>query len=656
LGGFIFDGIFDGILGGISGGLSGVNAAALGVGAGVVLTGLYLLKLQRRRVLVPFAPLWAPTGGERRSERLARRLRRWLSLLLQLIFVGLVLLAAVDPRPAALDRAGRTILILVDRSASMSAKDEEGTRLGRARRIAHELATGLGAADRAMVASFAAGVSAESGFETDPARLAAAVDRLSASEEPGDLGRALAFAAAVLRGRPHPTLIIVSDGGFSPDARASAPTGSGARPGATGGASLAGVDLRFARVGRRADNVGLLSFAARRYPSDPSSVEAAVVVQSFRDRPCDVVLEITTGGQGPQVDRPVDRIHLHLAPHERRRHLLPDVAAPDTQLVARLVDADDDLPADDRAYAVVPGVAHASVLRVGGDNLFLDGALLSLGGGVTVHRRAARDLEATRATWDRFDAVIFDGVLPSPAPTRGRFVYLDPHGPASPFPDRGLLRDPIVSDVHKSHPLLRHVSLADLNVGQAQRLALGPGDEAVASSLGAPLILTRARPELRIVALAFDIRRSDLPMRAGFPLLLGNALGWLGAAEAPEVPSLRTGHSFRLALPGGRTEVAVTDPAGTARTLPAQGGAIEIPIARAGFYRIAPATTLAASLGDPIESDTTPAKTLVLRDRVLAPPDPPTRRGRRELWWLALVAAAALSLGEWWTYHRRWTV
>ena len=653
--GFIFERLFGGIFDGALGGLSGVTAAALGVGAGMILTGLYLLKLQRRRVLVPFAPLWAPAGGERRSERLARRLRRCLSLLLQLIFVGLVLLAAVDPRPAAIDRAGRTILILVDRSASMSAKDEDGTRLGRARRIARELCAGLGSADRAMIASFAAGVSAESGFETDSARLDAAADRITASEEPGDLGRALTFAADVLRGRPHPTLILVSDGGFSPDARASALTGSSARAGARdGAASLAGVDLRFARVGRRADNVGLLSFAARRYPADPSSVEAAVVVQSFRDRPCDVVLEITAGGLPG--DRPVDRIHLHLAPHEQRRHRLPDVAAPDARLVARLVDTDDDLPADDRAYAVVPGVAHASVLRVGADNLFLDGALLSLGGGVTVHRRAARDLETSRATWDRFDAVIFDGVLPSPAPTRGRFVYLDPHGPASPFPDRGLLREPIVSDVHKSHPLLRHVSLADLNVGEARRLVLGPGDEAVASSLGAPLILTRAQPELRVVALAFDIRRSDLPMRAGFPLLLGNALGWLGAAEAPELPSLRTGRSLRLALPVGRAEVAVTDPAGTTRVLPALGGAIEIPIVRAGFYRIAPATTLAASLGDPIESDTTPAQTLVLGDRVLSPPDPPARRGRREIWWLALVAAVVLSLGEWWTYHRRWTV
>ena len=643
-----------GIGGFVFGGLSSGTALAAGVAAGVVLTGLYLLKLRRRHVLVPFAPLWLPAGGERRSERLARRLRRWLSLLVQLIFVALILLAAADPQSAKIDRSGRSLLILVDRSASMSATDEDGTRLAKAHTIARELASGLGGADRAMIASFASGVAAETGFETDAARLSAAVDRVTPSEEPGDLGRALDFAGAVLRGRPRPTLIIVSDGAFGADdlARAAQPV-----PG------LAGVDMRFARAGKRADNLALLSFAARRYPADPSSIEAAVVAQSFRDRPSDVTLEITAGDDA----RVVDRVPLHLAPHERLRHVLPDVAAPDTRLTARLVDAADDLTTDDRAYAVVPGIARARVLRVGDPDLFLDGALLSLGDTVSVHRRAARDVEATRATWSHYDAVIFDGVVPSPAPAGGHFIYLDPHGPASPFAERGVLHDPIISDVKKGHALMRHLSLADVNIGEAHRLALAAGDDAVASALGAPLILTRARPELRIVALAFDIRRSDLPMRPAFPLLLSNALGWLGAPTAPEAASLRTGRSLRVVLPEGD-----------------QASALEIPITHAGFYcvnsgplppsagrglgrgqNLASSTaacgdpssrTLAANLADATESDTTPASKLVIAGHMLAPPDPPVHRPRRAIWWWAILAAVALSLGEWWTYHRRWTV
>ena len=178
----------------------------------------------------------------------------------------------------------------------------------------------------------------------------------------------------------------------------------------------------------------------------------------------------------------------------------------------------------------------------------------------------------------------------------------------------------------------------------------------MASALGAPLILTRARPDLRIVALAFDIRASDLPMRAAFPLLLGNAFAWLGAPEASEAATLRTGRSLRVVLPDGRAQAAVTDPTGATQTVAAPAGEIEIPIARTGFYRIGSSMTLAANLGDAVESDTTPAARLVVCGKALAAPDPPVHQTRRPIWWWALLAAAALSLVEWWTYHRRWTV
>jgi hypothetical protein len=58
---------------------------------------------------------------------------------------------------------------------------------------------------------------------------------------------------------------------------------------------------------------------------------------------------------------------------------------------------------------------------------------------------------------------------------------------------------------------------------------------------------------------------------------------------------------------------------------------------------------------DARESDTTPAPTLTLGGRRLAPPDPPARHPSARLKVLALLLAAALLLFEWVSYHRRWT-
>ena len=66
------------------------------VGALVVVA--YILKLRRRRFEVPFSKLWQRVLREKETTSLWRRLKRLLSLLVQLVFVGLLLFAAMDPR------------------------------------------------------------------------------------------------------------------------------------------------------------------------------------------------------------------------------------------------------------------------------------------------------------------------------------------------------------------------------------------------------------------------------------------------------------------------------------------------------------------------------------------------------------------------------
>jgi hypothetical protein len=566
-----------------SGALPASAVAALGAAGAAAITALYLVRLRRRRVAVAFAPLWLGLAGAPRAARFARRLRDWLSLALALALFGALLIGAADPRPAAVDRTGRSLMILIDRSASMSARDEPGTRLAAAKARATEIAGGLYPADRALVASFAGEALAESGFEADPERLARAIAGVTPSDEAGDLPRALAFAAAVLRGRSHPTVVLISDGGFTDDARRSAP---------------AGVDLRYLPVGRRARNVGILSFGARRIPADPGSLETALIVQRFGATSAPVGIEIASGGVL------VERLSVTLAPGERRRVALRDLFAPAARIEARLTDADD-LPLDDRASAAVPPLPRRRVLRVGGADLYLDGALLSLGRTVQIDRLGPAEVGRALARAGDYDLVIFDGVTPATAPTSGRYLYFDPSGTGSPFAVRGAVREPIVdpASFHGDHALVRQIDLTDLNIAESRRLTLAPGDVALAGSFGAPLIVVRERPGLRIAALSFDPRRSDLPLRPAYPLLLANALGW-----------------------------ATRDTDGR------DAGAIE-----------------ADTVRDARESDTAPAPALVVGGHALPRPDPPARHRDPPAGLLALGLATILLILEWVSYHRRWT-
>jgi hypothetical protein len=272
------------------------------------------------------------------------------------------------------------------------------------------------------------------------------------------------------------------------------------------------------------------------------------------------------------------------------------------------------------------------LLRVGGADLYLDGALLSLGRTVTVDRATLAAAERDRARWGDYDLVIFDGVTPATAPTAGRYLYLDPHGAGSPFAERGTVREPVLADMRRDHALLRQLDLGDVNISEARRLVLAAGDVAVAGSFGVPLIVARERPNLRIAATSFAPRRSDMPMRPAFPLFIANALAWAGTkAEMHDAPTALTGTTLRV-----RDDLP------------------EIAIARTGFHKVGD-EVVAANLGDARESDTTPVRVLALAGHTLAPPEPPEVRPTVRTGIVALWLALALLLIEWVSYHRRWT-
>src|SRR6185436_10443047 len=94
------------------------------IGAGALAIGAYIIKMRRRRFEVPFSHLWKRVLEQKDANALWKQLKRFLSLLFILAILGVVLFAALDPTLGAIDRKARSVVILLDASASMKAMDE----------------------------------------------------------------------------------------------------------------------------------------------------------------------------------------------------------------------------------------------------------------------------------------------------------------------------------------------------------------------------------------------------------------------------------------------------------------------------------------------------------------------------------------------------
>jgi hypothetical protein len=201
------------------------------------------------------------------------------------------------------------------------------------------------------------------------------------------------------------------------------------------------------------------------------------------------------------------------------------------------------------------------------------------------------------------------------------------------------------------------VTLKDLNIARASRFQLGRGDVAVASALRQPIVVARDQGGRKLAALGFELRKSDLPLRVAFPVMVVNALDWFGGNDAGLVASFSTAHPWRISAPAGASELSIRTPDGALEKAPVHDGHATFFGVRVGYYQVEPqGRAFAANLASPAESKIEPHATLTIDGRTLTAPEPGRVGLRRALWvWLAGLALLILCL-EWWTYNRRVTV
>src|SRR5580658_7413322 len=87
---------------------------------------LYFLKLRRKEMTVSSTFLWRKAIQDLQVNAPFQKLRRNLLLLLQLLLLLALLLSLARPVANYRPGAGKQTVILIDRSASMSARDVDG--------------------------------------------------------------------------------------------------------------------------------------------------------------------------------------------------------------------------------------------------------------------------------------------------------------------------------------------------------------------------------------------------------------------------------------------------------------------------------------------------------------------------------------------------
>ena len=591
---------------------------------------LYLLKLRRQDVTVPSIFLWRQAVEDVQANAPFQRLRRNLLLLLQLLALTCLILALGAPFVMARRLGGKSIVIVLDGSASMRATDVAGSRFEEARRRALQVVNAMGRSDQAAVVMCAARAWVAMPFSADRRRLVGALTSAAPTDSRTNMRDGLLLALSLAAKRPGARVYVISDGAFPalPEIETAA-------------------DLQFLRVGSRNDNAALLAFEATRVPGSSKHQVFVRVQNGARQKAA--VLSIYHEDELLEAER------LELGPGEN--HVATyDLVLEKPGLLRAELDVEDDLGTDNVAYAYGRSASALSILLVTPGNLFLEQALLVLRD-VDIYKMGSLPPSAAAGAGEKYDVLVFDGVAPPSALTQGAVLLIRAGGPGMPAELGGQLKAPTITGWEREHPALRYVNFAATQIARANTLEPSPGATVLASAGQAPVIVAEDKPGLRAIVFGWSFLDSDLPLRVGFPVLLRNCVRWLTEGERRnEVKVVRPGEMLRLMTsPEARTATVVLPDRQSRTVAVTEGQATFAESDWVGLYRMAAGEEQrrwAVDLRDASESDLTPQDAVKIGSRSLeAGAGPPTTE--RHLWpYLALLGLLIL-LGEWHLYHRR---
>jgi hypothetical protein len=217
-------------------------------------------------------------------------------------------------------------------------------------------------------------------------------------------------------------------------------------------------------------------------------------------------------------------------------------------------------------------------------------------------------------------------------------------------------------ELDEKSPLLRYTALSDVNIGRGHVLTGTKEDKVVARSYKGPLLLQGRRAGVKFVALGFDIRESDFPLRVAWPLFLLNTINDFVEEDVSYISSFRTGSVWSIPVSSAAETALLEAPDGSKHQVPIKDGRAVFLGQQAGFYTVSTGTNaeeksmFAANLSDVAESSIAPVPELKVDGKAAGPVGEFKIGVRREMWVYLLIAVLLVTTFEWLTYHRRVTV
>jgi len=658
--------------------LTPLTALYTGLVAVPLLLLLYFLKLKRREQIVSSTLLWKRAVQDLQVNAPFQRLRHNILLLLQMLALLALLLAIAGPILSLLASSGSRYVLLIDRSASMSATDVEPSRLEVAKEQAKIFVESLRAgsflsltdkSDQTMVISFDSHAKVMCNFTADKQQLTGAInsitpgDNTSSLAEPIVVARAFAQSpgveAEILTAEDPAQLVLFSDGKIRDLDQI-----------------VVGEDeLVFHCIGQSEQNVAITAMQARRSYENPDEVSVFATVANYGDSPVERDVQLSIDGNVRsvrQVTIPARRKPAGATDANQPGRVAVDFSLTFAEagvLEVRQLPAsggssgdEDHLICDNAAWSILPPPKRLSVLLVTNGNPVLESAMRACSL-AKLDVNAPPEFEALdRATFEieqPYDFIVLDNYVPQTLPKCRYLVFgRPPDGIDVSVPQQ--VENQVLVDWRAKHPALKYVNMMNLFAAKSYELALPRDADVLAEFNETPAIAVVRRNGSVFLLVGFDVLQSNWPFEPGFVLFCYNAASFLGTQVGlDQENNLKVGRPIVVDGLAPETVARIDGPGISNREVKATAaGSVRFPATdRVGPYSLSipdqQLRAFAINLLDPQESNVGPRREIEFSGQAVQAEARALTRSNLPLWPFLVGLALILVCLEWFVYTRK---
>jgi hypothetical protein len=590
----------------------------------------FILKTRLREITVPTGLFWDEVFAEQRSRMFWRRFRYPLALFLNLLFLMILVMAALNPVFPFQNQLSKTIIVF-DNSASMNAVNELGmSRFDAAKTALLKMISVQEVNWQTAIITVAGKANVAVGFTNHLQTLKQAVAAIPKSEMPDALNSGIELAELLTQNSASSRIFVFTDR-YLPEYSEKK-------------------NIIFFPMGKPLDNVAITRFQPRRLLSEATGFEVLTEISNFSEKPVECRLRLVLE------ERILELLPVSLEPDSVETIMIHGESEQGGILWATL-DVSDSLEADNAAYAVLPQKTIQKLLYYGEDDFFLMRALES-----QQNIRLERVTEYPSIVPDNAVLIIHQ-TTPQVLP-KGNLFIIDPQNDCNLFTVGEFLESPIAALEKKDSVLMRFVNLNGVPMSGARKLSLLKSPEHLPITLLAtpendPLLIQwgNSSPQTdKILALTTKIKQGDFSLRTSFPILLSHALTFFRGNGGEMESVVRTGDFVSLPIETKNRSVRLRSPNGVEKMIPVESSFVSLgELFYCGVWEIfdtdsQPVHQIACNLINATESNlrsVSPETMLLPQNQIAGFISHPIR------FWL-VVAALLLTIADWHLFHRRW--